>query len=103
MWACSGLKRTHRAAAQVASAVREVSVAEAGSWNVLIVYASLLWLTELWCREALNQAAERAPASGIFDDIGDFASDAAEWLGNNLDDIRASSPPSSVRWHSPLY
>lgn len=39
------------------------------------------------CREALNEAAELAPASGLFDDIGDWVGDAGEWLSENLGDI----------------
>lgn len=39
------------------------------------------------CREALSEASERAPASGLFDDIGDWVGNATEWLGDNLGDI----------------
>ncbi|WP_116050385.1 hypothetical protein [Amycolatopsis palatopharyngis] len=39
------------------------------------------------CAEALNDAAENAPDSGLFDAIGDGIRNAGEWLAENLGDI----------------
>jgi hypothetical protein len=50
-------------------------------------------LRDLWkddsriCAEALNEASENAPDSGLFDKISDAVDNAGEWLAENLGDI----------------
>lgn len=77
-----------------ASAAAEANSAARAAWdNVEDIRRKARDLQDRWeddariCREALNEASERAPASGLLDDIGDIAGDVTEWLGENLGDI----------------